>query len=273
VELLVVIGIIAVLISILLPALAKARRAALSAECLSNLRQCALGFTEYEIDNNGYIPVRQRNAIFDWPTFLTLGFSIFDDFQVTGNDFSTVKPGGFPVYVDRKVEICPANAFYDYDTDFADNWGASQNEAYGLFVIFNQTNDPYGFQTSIPLDGASSIDTSSWWIQLQNIRRTPASAADLIMLADTMENANFYSNYGYTGGHDCGEFLGMEQPYGAQWNGSRDYGSAVQTIHDGRANCAFYDGHCESLTMQDCRNTPNAVRGFYDQNGNMVSLP
>lgn len=54
VELLVVIGVIAVLISLLLPALNNARLQAKNVQCMSNLRQIAIGNTMYQTDTGGW---------------------------------------------------------------------------------------------------------------------------------------------------------------------------------------------------------------------------
>src|SRR5262249_43910486 len=56
VELLVVIGIIAVLIAILMPALSKARESAMRTKCATQLREVVAGLTMYANDNKGYLP-------------------------------------------------------------------------------------------------------------------------------------------------------------------------------------------------------------------------
>jgi type II secretory pathway pseudopilin PulG len=56
VELLVVIGIIALLISILLPALSRAREAAARVVCSSNMQQIGLGIQMYLVDSKGTYP-------------------------------------------------------------------------------------------------------------------------------------------------------------------------------------------------------------------------
>src|SRR5690242_3645959 len=60
VELLVVIGILALLVGMLLPSLAKARQAAQRVECLSNLREVSTSFRMYAMANHDHVPLGYR---------------------------------------------------------------------------------------------------------------------------------------------------------------------------------------------------------------------
>ena len=63
VELLVVISIIALLLAIMMPALQKAKKLGLSSMCLSNVRQMAVAYQCYSIENNGKLmPSRVRTG-------------------------------------------------------------------------------------------------------------------------------------------------------------------------------------------------------------------
>jgi len=66
VELLVVIAIVVVLLSMLLPALQRARTVARQTACMSNLRQWGQAITAYAMDNSGQIP---ETTTFSWGTY------------------------------------------------------------------------------------------------------------------------------------------------------------------------------------------------------------
>lgn len=72
IELLLVISIIAILVSILLPALGKARAMGRQTRCLANLNQLGVGLVTYQGDNKTYYPGHHTapTVVIVWPTRL-----------------------------------------------------------------------------------------------------------------------------------------------------------------------------------------------------------
>jgi prepilin-type processing-associated H-X9-DG protein/prepilin-type N-terminal cleavage/methylation domain-containing protein len=107
VELLVVIGVIALLIAILLPALSSARESAKAVSCLSNLRQLATAAHAYAVEHQGSFPIAQYAA--DHPD-VAYGYAwdftlVLDKATMT----RSLRPGLlWPANTEARVQQCPA---------------------------------------------------------------------------------------------------------------------------------------------------------------------
>ncbi len=66
IEVLVVVAIIALLISVLLPSLSRARELARTVQCETNVRQLATAFITYSVDNQGRLPGNRDDQNADW---------------------------------------------------------------------------------------------------------------------------------------------------------------------------------------------------------------
>jgi prepilin-type processing-associated H-X9-DG protein/prepilin-type N-terminal cleavage/methylation domain-containing protein len=148
VELLVVIGIIAVLIGVLLPALSKARESSNAVKCASNARQLALAIRNFAEEHRGYMPAVSDHKtvikvdpsrqiwvyrkdpsdpndpkVFDWASSLLpyLGVRGVDWFNDAGDK--------------SKVFICPSDRWQQID-------GSPGSPNGPGYVIFNNMSNP-----------------------------------------------------------------------------------------------------------------------------------
>ena len=119
IELLVVIAIIAILASLLLPALAKAKEKAHRIKCMNNLRQWVLSVTMYAMDENDKLPSGgSQNAY-----WITLGFR-----DLMHEKYS----------IKREQFYCPSNFGWNRD-DFW-KWPSSNEAVMGYFYFGGDTN-------------------------------------------------------------------------------------------------------------------------------------
>lgn len=139
VELLVVIGIIALLISILLPSLGRARAAANSIDCQSRMRQMGQAIFLYTIDSKGILPPTRYagGAWGDWTAAIELSKILgvkdatFDKFSPVFSDIDT-NPAKYPNQI-------RANHYNFNGRMFPDNNGLQDPFVPGVFQLLSMT--------------------------------------------------------------------------------------------------------------------------------------
>ncbi len=115
IELLVVIAIIAILASMLLPALARAKESGKRISCVNNLRQLGISLIMYTDDNDGLHPPRTvMSSPGSWPASLQDGYRDVRILVCPSDGLNPTTITNAPVAADRAPRSYIINGFNDY---------------------------------------------------------------------------------------------------------------------------------------------------------------
>jgi prepilin-type N-terminal cleavage/methylation domain-containing protein len=200
VELLVVIGIIAVLIALLMPALSQARQNANRSVCLSNLRQLAIAFIMYANDNRGYFPnssASNDESPSDWIYYQS--DRVLSQSAIVPYLGGTFNPNVFRCPSDDWTYRPRVNfVTWPYSYSYSMNLLMSSDTSEGTFTIFQYGTIPNPDQKILLVcEDAATLDDGSWNPSQSNIgtqyedamairhdRPLPSSIPDLPYLGD-----------------------------------------------------------------------------------------
>jgi len=191
VELLVVIGVLAMLISILLPALVRARESAQMTQCMSNLHQWGVAAQKYADANGGWLPREGDDGdkwfkpVGDWadpglwfnalPPLVNV--PAYNDLQQAGG-----VPGGaaLPGEGDNSIFVCPAASRAVAQS------GKDTTDAGGYFMLWGYSGvgaNPVQRPTFICYVINSKLsDADHPWVKLASLK--PAS--EVVLMAEKM---------------------------------------------------------------------------------------
>jgi prepilin-type N-terminal cleavage/methylation domain-containing protein/prepilin-type processing-associated H-X9-DG protein len=258
VELLVVIGIIALLIGILLPALNKARMAGQRIQCLSNEKQICMSIVQYTIDNKGNFPGSAwlGSTIYPydwlyWQTYSAAGIGAPAGFSANSFQADIARNGIGPYLslkpTNTKILICPT------DPDYVDrqNQLLSNHYPFSYQINWAMTSRP---APSIMPGGADAIGP---WFRQKIVQVPNTSEKVLLIEADERYDTDGESaiSQGYFGAGNpipaswCNLLADRhDETYRTRvdWPNNGQNGDVICNSR-GKGNAGFCDGHAEYL--------------------------
>lgn len=240
IELLIAIAIIAILASMLLPALNMARERAFKSTCMNNIKQCMSAQLLYANDNSDFIFYRGS------------GIS-----GISG--VWTSKLRKLEYIPDYKLVGCPSNkhpanlAYHEHD------WVTTSYNGYGFYLAADQKqgsyfgDNDYNDNRNQKRDLMGNIfigrenGTEAYYL-LPRFKRP----SDTPMMADTVQRDS------------AGNLLSPR----VMWAGGNLLeNGAIHLIHNGQANVGYPDGHAASLNDGGLWESAQKVRVVYLQDG------
>ncbi len=166
IELLVVIAIIAILAAMLLPALNKARESAYNAQCISNMKQIALGVVGYTSNYDDYLPIyNQKIDGIDrgWNHFLAQNKSeVLENLYCPRKEFLPPGSDGFGSSTDFFTGLPDFNrVWYGYNYYIGQNYKITQLDRPATIVAFAEIASINGYTYTTGLDGSGMSTTQS----------------------------------------------------------------------------------------------------------------